>query len=68
MPTQEPKRCPRCKRAAQDVTTDGVDLYFKGERVPLKPLRIKFPCPWVDCDGSVLWNSERDRKDFGVAK
>lgn len=44
----------RCKRCGHSVaSSDGGSIYLLGQKVPLNPTRIKFPCP--NCGRDVEW-------------
>lgn len=54
---QTPKKCNHCKKPVAEVTTDGTDLYIRGERMPAELVKAWFPCPY--CKGGLIkWTRE----------
>lgn len=54
---QTPKKCNHCKRPVAEVTTDGTDLYIRGERMPAELVKAWLPCPY--CKGGLIkWTRE----------
>ena len=65
-----PKKCLRCKKPVDAYTTDGKNIYVKGEKMPDEMIKAWFPCPY--CKGSVVWvkerNDEAKLKAMGVSR
>lgn len=50
----KPKKCGQCFQPVLTIQTDGVDLYYKGEKMPDELMKAFFPCPHCE-RGTVVW-------------
>lgn len=61
---RKPKKCTKCHKAIEIVTTDGAGIYYGEIKIPLEPMRFDFRCPF--CQAIVRWERLEKGGKIGI--